>query len=108
MIGQAIAIALALFGVFCGAMATYHARQAQQCAHRSRTLLKRAAGSLGQCIETIDRADTSEGVCCCGDSVENHGYHSGHSPVDVGDYAAAGVVTEARNTLNAIYERGLP
>jgi len=40
--------------------------------------------------EILDRADTSEGYCCCGDSMDNHAspMTCGHSPVDAGDYYA--------------------
>ena len=45
---------------------------------------------LKACVSSLERADTAEGVCCCGDNMESHGdpMNCGHSPVDMGDYYA--------------------
>lgn len=51
-------------------------------------------------VEILDRADISEGYCCCGDSMQNHPgpMHCGHSPVDVGVYYAG----KRRDELKAL------
>lgn len=111
MTAALLALVLVPFSLFASGLAAYHAGQAHRAkeqAARARDLMGRAAGSIGRCLATIDRSDTSEGVCCCGDPVGVHGYHSGHGPVDAGDYAAAGVVLEARAVLNELLEADLP
>ena len=56
----------------------------------TKTLLE----ALRACVAALERADTSEGVCCCGASMDGHGHPLtwGHSPVDAGDYHAARVI----------------
>lgn len=51
-------------------------------------------------VEILDRADTSEGYCCCGDSMQNHPspMYCGHSPVDAGVYYAG----QRRDELKAL------
>lgn len=51
-------------------------------------LEKELLAALKATLASLERADTSEGVCCCGDSIESHNILSGHSPVDMGDYYA--------------------
>lgn len=62
-----------------------------------------AAPELYEALEALTemarRMDFSEGVCCCGDSVEGHGFGSGHSPVDAGLYYATDVIETARTAL---------
>ena len=63
-----------------------------------------AAPELYEALEALTemarRMDFSEGVCCCGDSVEGHGFGSGHSPVDAGLYYATEVIETARCALS--------
>lgn len=65
------------------------------------TLVQRMAASMKLLIETIQQSDTSQGYCCCGDSIEKHSnpMYCGHSPVDMGDYYAAKAVEEAQALL---------
>lgn len=56
---------------------------------------------LQSLAEMLDRADTSEGYCCCGDSMQNHPspMYCGHSPVDMGDYYAGKLRDELKALL---------
>ena len=60
---------------------------------------------LKACVSSLERADTAEGVCCCGDNMESHGdpMNCGHSPVDMGDYYARKALEAARAAI-AAYE----
>ncbi len=60
---------------------------------------------LKACVSLLERADTAEGVCCCGDNMESHGdpMNCGHSPVDMGDYYARKALEAARAAI-AAYE----
>ena len=42
-------------------------------------------------LETLRKGQFYEGVCCCGESMENHTspLFCGHTPVDFGEYYAA-------------------
>ena len=44
-------------------------------------------------------APMESGVCCCGDPIEEHGYDSGHSPVDAVQYSAMQLESEIRAAL---------
>lgn len=57
--------------------------------------------ALEACIASLERADTAEGVCCCGDSMDRHSdpMSCGHSPVDMGDYYASKALEAARAAL---------
>ena len=59
--------------------------------------------ALNDCIAAIEHADMADGVCCCGDNMENHSepMNCGHSPVDAGEYHAHQVLTAARTALAA-------
>lgn len=35
----------------------------------------------------IQNVPVKSGVCCCGDDIGEHGYHSNHSPVDQWDHS---------------------
>lgn len=65
----------------------------------------RLVRALEACVSSLERADTAEGVCCCGDSMEGHGapMNCGHSPVDMGDYYASKAL-EASSAALAAYE----
>lgn len=64
---------------------------------KTRDAALRAA--LEACVASLERANTSEGYCCCGSSVESHGFGDGHSPVDVGEYHAGLALEAARKAL---------
>ncbi len=65
----------------------------------------RLVEALKACVSSLERADTAEGVCCCGDNMESHGapMNCGHSPVDMGDYYASKAL-EAASAAIAAYE----
>lgn len=46
--------------------------------------------ALLMCMGSLERANTAEGVCCCGDSMAGHAnpMDCGHSEVDAGRYSA--------------------
>ena len=66
--------------------------------------LAKAVKALGACIASLERADTSEGVCCCGDDMKTHSdpMSCGHSPVDMGDYYAQSALEAAHAILKEI------
>ena len=49
----------------------------------------------------LETAPLESGVCCCGDPIEGHGYHSGHSPVDQASYTAMLWAKDIRAALRA-------
>jgi hypothetical protein len=53
---------------------------------------------LDQCIASIEHADMSDGVCCCGDDMATHPepMSCGHAPVDAGEYYAHQALQNAR------------
>ncbi len=57
--------------------------------------------ALEACVASLERVDTKEGVCCCGDSMDRHSdpMSCGHSPVDMGDYYAGQALESARAAL---------
>jgi hypothetical protein len=57
--------------------------------------------ALKACIASIEHANMSDGVCCCGDEMENHEspMFCGHSPVDMGEYHASLALKKARAAL---------
>lgn len=59
-------------------------------------------GLVQQAEAIFTHCTVSDGVCCCGDSMENHSdpMWCGHSPVDHGGYVADGWLAEARATLS--------
>jgi len=59
-----------------------------------------AKSALEACLASMERFDFSEGVCMCGDSIESHGFGSGHSPVDAGGYYAGQAVVAARKWIS--------
>lgn len=58
-------------------------------------------GALDACMASIEHADMSDGVCCCGDSMEGHSdpMSCGHSPTDMGEYYAMRAVESARAAI---------
>ncbi|MNE05066.1 hypothetical protein D3C81_365280 [compost metagenome] len=54
---------------------------------------------LQSAINTIEMADNSTGVCCCGNNIDTHGVMEDHGPTDEGDYHAGKVLTELRKAL---------
>ena len=61
----------------------------------------RLRAALEACVASLERVDTAEGVCCCGDSMDRHSdpMSCGHSPVDMGDYYAGQALESARAAL---------
>ena len=66
-----------------------------------RAQVERLTGALEACVASLERVDTAEGVCCCGDSMDRHSdpMSCGHSPVDMGDYYAGQALESARAAL---------
>lgn len=66
--------------------------------------LKQALEALKSCVVSLERADTKEGVCCCGDNMETHDnpMNCGHSPVDMGEYHASNAISAANAAIAAI------
>ena len=69
-----------------------------------RAKLAVAVEAIEACVASLERADTTEGVCCCGDSMEQHSdpMSCGHSPVDMGNYYASKAIEAARAALAQI------
>lgn len=67
----------------------------------ARDQIEALRGALEACVASLERADTEEGVCCCGDSMDRHSdpMSCGHSPVDMGDYYAGQALKSARAAL---------
>ena len=63
--------------------------------------LAKAVERLEAWLEVAARCSIEEGVCCCGDNMENHTnpMDCGHSPVDHGSYVAMHLVEATRATL---------
>lgn len=68
--------------------------------------IKALVDALNACAASLERADTEEGVCCCGDDMASHGdpINCGHIPVDMGNYYAGKALDAARAALRAIGE----
>jgi len=54
----------------------------------ARSEVERLQGRCGELEHLIRYAQVESGVCMCGDEIESHNQASGHSPVDIWDYAA--------------------
>ena len=67
--------------------------------HPHDTLISELREALNACVVALERADTSEGVCCCGDPMKAHPFTSGHTPVDAGDYYVSKTILAARAIL---------
>ena len=63
----------------------------------------RLAEALESCVASLGRADAKEGVCCCGDSMDQHSdpMYCGHMPTDMGEYYAAQALEAAADALAA-------
>lgn len=66
-----------------------------------------AVSLVDRAIEIITRCEVSEGVCCCGDVMDNHPepMACGHSPVDHGQYVAAQWLKEALAAMQPAKEK---
>jgi hypothetical protein len=66
--------------------------------------LAKAVEALRATTASIEHADMSDGVCCCGDNMDGHAdpMSCGHSPTDMGEYFAHKAVEMARATLAEI------
>lgn len=56
------------------------------------------ANELEGLLFALSRAEIKTGVCCCGDSMENHdsGYNCGHSALDEWDYHGEPILRSAQ------------
>ena len=65
--------------------------------------VKALVEALRGAIASIEHADMSDGVCCCGDNMDNHSnpMDCGHSPTDAGEYHAYLVLKKARAAIAA-------
>lgn len=66
--------------------------------------LAKAVEALRATTASIEHADMSDGVCCCGDNMDGHAdpMSCGHSPTDMGEYYAHKAVEMARAVLAEI------
>lgn len=55
------------------------------------------------CVTSMEHADMSDGVCCCGDNIDDHSdpMSCGHAPVDMGDYHASKAIAAAHAAVAA-------
>ena len=62
---------------------------------------ERAEGLLEAWVELAAHCSIEDGVCCCGEDMENHSnpMDCGHLPVDHGDYVARQLVEDTRAAL---------
>lgn len=62
---------------------------------------KRLTVSLELMISIVEDLDWRAGVCCCGDSMEEHcnPFDCGHSAVDMGEYYVGRAVEHAKTVL---------
>jgi hypothetical protein len=49
----------------------------------------------------LDRSDCLTGYCCCGSSIDGHGFGDGHTPTDEGAYHQAAALEQARAAIAA-------
>lgn len=73
---------------------------------RAEAKLATAREALQGWLELASHCTIEEGVCCCGDNMENHTspMDCGHSPVDHGAYIASQLEENTRATLTEIGE----
>lgn len=55
--------------------------------------------ALKACLEMLENANCSTGHCCCGSSIDSHGFGDGHVAVDEGDYHQMNVIEAGRAAL---------
>ena len=80
-------------------VAAWNTRTAAEAA--SRQEVERLREALEGVATFLETAPLESGVCCCGDPIEGHGYHSGHSPVDQASYTAMLWAKDIRAALTA-------
>lgn len=56
--------------------------------------------ALDGALVFLTTAPLESDTCCCGDLIEGHGYHSGHSPVDQLGYYASQLAEQIRAALS--------
>jgi hypothetical protein len=63
--------------------------------------LTKAVEALRACVASIEHADMSDGVCCCGEEMDGHSdpMNCGHTPTDMGKYYAFLALKAARKVL---------
>ena len=59
-----------------------------------------------EALNFLNNAPLESGICCCGDPIENHGYGSGHSPVDDVAYHASQVAETLRAAIAGVAANG--
>lgn len=52
-------------------------------------------------VEALENSDVSNGVCCCGDSMNAHSdpMFCGHMPVDSGEYYTGQLIERAKTLI---------
>ena len=84
--------------------ANNYSRMFEECAEQRDQQAQRIGeleGLLWDARELITHGVFEDGVCCCGSSVEAHGFGDGHSPVDALAYYAGQVCARIDATLPA-------
>lgn len=78
------------------------AEPARQFVTAAQERIAELEGLVEQAETIFTHCTVSDGVCCCGDSMENHAdpMWCGHSPVDHGGYVADGWLAKARATFS--------
>lgn len=56
---------------------------------------------LEACLNLMENVSLESGICCCGESMENHSslFNSGHTPVDSGCYAASTLIPQIKKEI---------
>ena len=77
------------------------AREAEAHAEELAAKLAKAVEALDAWLNVAAHCSIEEGVCCCGDDMENHSppMVSGHTPLDHGTYIAERLEETTRATL---------
>jgi hypothetical protein len=57
--------------------------------------------ALENAVRFLRAAPLESGICCCGNPIEGHGYHDGHSPVDELQYHSHGLVETLEAALSS-------
>lgn len=66
------------------------------------TMMAKLVELIGIGALILSEANTSTGICCCGDPVESHNMGSGHGPVDMGDYTAVEWLKASREVMEEL------
>ena len=95
---EALRLADALENLYSKTVASQQAAAELRRLHAVNTELLEIAESVQG---MISNCDVSSGICCCGDSMENHAspMSCGHTPRDSGEYAASSLLKKARAAI---------